>query len=126
MKGTLELLKKDIFDLNSLLKKKRENFDQKFSYSVNISNENLNEIDLFTLGLSCRDNEENKDLEKALSFGQCGNEKSYKILYNKMKEYIFEEDSARNEIQKINKNNKKIIGIVRLFNINNSITYTKY
>ena len=102
-------MKKDLLCLNQLLKKKRENFDQKYSFKI--SDENFTENDLFSL--KNRENEENKNLEKALSFSQYGNEKSYKILYNKMKEFIFDEDFPRKEIQKINKNNKKIIGIVK-------------
>jgi len=109
LKSTLEELKREISSLSCLLKKKRENFDSKFTYSVD--NQNLNEFDLFAL----RFNDKSDSChEKSLSHSQKANHKSYKILYNKLKEFIFDNENKQSALQKINNINKRKIGIVIL------------
>lgn len=107
MKGTLDQMKKEISTLTNLLKKKRENFDSKFSYSIVDNPQKLNDFDLFTLSLNGKIEEDNINMSQDIY----NNERSFKILYKKMKEFIFE-DEKKNEIRKITKNNKRIIGIV--------------
>ena len=113
-KSTLDQLKREIYNLTSLLNKKRENFDEKFTFSLDNLKENFNEFDLFSLRLNGICEEDYKILDKTNNFQQNVNEKTYRILYNKMKEFVFDGENKSNEFMKPNKLNKRVIGIVTI------------
>jgi hypothetical protein len=109
LRATLEQLQREIKTLSNLLKKKRENFNEKFSYQLDEKDQRFTEFDLFTLGIEGKISQENQIFEKCQSYRP--NDKSIKILYKKMKEFIFSSDQTQ-KLNKNVKNNKRIIGIV--------------
>jgi hypothetical protein len=109
LRGTLLQLKKEISGFTSLLNKKRENFDAKFTYSIDENKAVPSDFDFIAFNLNGQiQNDQHIKTETDLV-----NEKSYKILYKKMKEFMFD-DEIKTEAKKITKNNKRIIGIVNM------------
>ena len=114
LKGTLTEIKKEIRELTNLLSKKRENFDAKFSYTV--EEKMLSDFDLFTINFFGR--RELSEFEEKNENSVLGvDEKTMKILYNRMKDFVFEDDQDEPQnsknFQKGGKNTQKVIGIVK-------------
>ncbi len=110
LRGTLIQLKKEISDFTSLLKKKRENFDAKFTYSIDENKTIPTDFDFIAFNLIGQIQNDQQIKTETDSI----NEKSYRILFKKMKEFVFD-DEIKSTAKKITKNNKRIIGIVLLF-----------